>query len=234
MKKRNLLISLLSLALVAVIGVGATLAYFTDKTDVKNNVFTTGMVDITLTDTSDSEKATETETGIFFDEVMPGDLLDKNVYITVDKDSAPAYVGAFVSVDYSHFGRPEAYDVMGLVNDAMMRAGTMNNWNTYSVSVGGTDGVLYVYNQVVVGVLGGNAVDLTAAQGWQFFGAAMPMAIAGLVSGIAQGKTAVGAIHMTGKQPDASGKGITMTALVETYAILALLTSILLIYGIQL
>lgn len=149
MKKRNLLISLLSLALVAVIGVGATLAYFTDKTDVKNNVFTTGMVDITLTDTSDSEKATETETGIFFDEVMPGDLLDKNVYITVDKDSAPAYVGAFVSVDYSHFGRPEAYDVMGLVNDAMMRAGTMNNWNTYSVSVGGTDGVLYVYNQVV-------------------------------------------------------------------------------------
>lgn len=149
MKKRNLLISILSLALVAVIGVGATLAYFTDKTDVKNNVLTTGMVDITLTDTSDSEKATETETGIFFDEVMPGDLLDKNVYITVDKDSAPAYVGAFVSVDYSHFGRPEAYDVMGLVNDAMMRAGTMNNWNTYYVSVGGTDGVLYVYNQVV-------------------------------------------------------------------------------------
>ena len=149
MKKKNLLISLLSLALVAVIGVGATLAYFTDKTDVKNNVFTTGMVDITLTDTSDSEKATETETGIFFDEVMPGDLLDKDVYITVDKDSAPAYVGAFVSVDYSHFSRPDAYDVMGLVNDAMMRAGTMNNWNTYYVSVGSTDGVLYVYNQVV-------------------------------------------------------------------------------------
>jgi V/A-type H+-transporting ATPase subunit K len=38
---------------------------------------------------------------------------------------------------------------------------------------------------------------------------------------------------MTGKQPDASGKGITMTALVETYAILALLASILLMFGIQ-
>ncbi|HPE95267.1 MAG TPA: permease, partial [Bacillota bacterium] len=46
-----------------------------------------------------------------------------------------------------------------------------------------------------------------------------------------QGKAAVAAIHMTGKQPDASGKGITMTALVETYAILALLISILLIYS---
>lgn len=87
---------------------------------------------------------------------------------------------------------------------------------------------------VRVGVLGGDGVlDLSVSQGLQLFGAALPMAIAGLVSGICQGKAAVGAIHMTGKQPDASGKGITMTALVETYAILALLISILLIFGIQ-
>lgn len=87
---------------------------------------------------------------------------------------------------------------------------------------------------VRIGVLGGAPVELSMSQGWQFFGAAMPMAIAGLVSGICQGKAAVGAIHMTGKQPDASGKGITMTALVETYAILALLASILVLFGIQL
>ena len=87
---------------------------------------------------------------------------------------------------------------------------------------------------VRIGVLGGAPVELSMSQGWQFFGAAMPMAIAGLVSGSCQGKAAVGAIHMTGKQPDASGKGITMTALVETYAILALLASILVLFGIQL
>ena len=87
---------------------------------------------------------------------------------------------------------------------------------------------------VRIGVMGGAPVELSMSQGWQFFGAAMPMAIAGLVSGICQGKAAVGAIHMTGKQPDASGKGITMTALVETYAILALLASILVLFGIQL
>ena len=87
---------------------------------------------------------------------------------------------------------------------------------------------------VRIGVLGGAPVELSMSQGWQFFGAAMPMAIAGLVSGICQGKAAVGAIHMPGKQPDASGKGITMTALVETYAILALLASILVLFGIQL
>ena len=87
---------------------------------------------------------------------------------------------------------------------------------------------------VRIGVLGGAPVELSMSQGWQFFGAAMPMAFSGLVSGICQGKAAVGAIHMTGKQPDASGKGITMTALVETYAILALLASILVLFGIQL
>jgi V/A-type H+-transporting ATPase subunit K len=78
----------------------------------------------------------------------------------------------------------------------------------------------------------GTPVELTVAQGWSYFFATLPMAVVGLISGIAQGKTAAAAIQMTGKQPDASGKGITMTALVETYAILALLTSILLLFSL--
>ena len=60
----------------------------------------------------------------------------------------------------------------------------------------------------------------------------MPIALGGLFSAIYQGKVAVSAIHMTAKQPGASGKGITMTALVETYAILALLISILLVVNL--
>ena len=39
---------------------------------------------------------------------------------------------------------------------------------------------------------------------------------------------------MTAKDESAFAKGITITAIVETYAILALLVSILLIYSIQL
>ncbi len=101
----------------------------------------------------------------------------------------------------------------------------------------GTQGIygflVAILVMVYTGLLG-EPIDLTVAQGWAFFYATLPMGIVGLVSGIAQGKTAAAAIHMTGKQPDASGKGITMTALVETYAILALLTSILMINSIQL
>ena len=102
----------------------------------------------------------------------------------------------------------------------------------------GTQGIyaflIAVLTMVRIGLLGGGAVELTTQQGWAFFAACMPMAIVGLLSAVSQGKAAVAAIHMTAKQPEASAKGITMTALVETYAILALLVSVLLIFvGIQ-
>lgn len=79
---------------------------------------------------------------------------------------------------------------------------------------------------------GGAAADLSATQGWMYFFAGLPTGLVGLLSGMMQGRTAVAAIHMTAKQPDASAKGITMTALVETYAILALLSSILILISI--
>lgn len=98
----------------------------------------------------------------------------------------------------------------------------------------GTQGIYGFLTAVLImvrtGLLSGNPVALNAYQGWAFFAAAMPMAIVGLLSAISQGKAAVAAIHMTAKQPDSSAKGITMTALVETYAILALLVSVLLVF----
>lgn len=98
----------------------------------------------------------------------------------------------------------------------------------------GTQGIYGFLTAVLImvrtGLLSGNPVALSTYQGWAFFAAAMPMAIVGLLSAISQGKAAVAAIHMTAKQPDSSAKGITMTALVETYAILALLVSVLLVF----
>ncbi|MBC8586495.1 V-type ATP synthase subunit K [Youxingia wuxianensis] len=102
----------------------------------------------------------------------------------------------------------------------------------------GTQGIYGFLTAIIIivrmGLLGGTPVEVSVAQGWALFGAAMPIGIVGLLSAIYQGKTAVASIHMTAKQPDSSAKGITMTAMVETYAILALLVSILLVFGIQL
>lgn len=83
-----------------------------------------------------------------------------------------------------------------------------------------------------IGILGGSAEALSFAKGLMYFAACMPIAIVGLLSAISQGKAAVAGIHMIAKKPDQMSKGIIFAAMVETYAILALLVSILAIFGI--
>jgi len=101
----------------------------------------------------------------------------------------------------------------------------------------GTQGMYGFLTAIIVlgrlGLTTNNPALISTDQGWAFFGACLPIAIVGLVSAIFQAKMSVNAIHMTAKQPSSSGRGIMMTVLVETYAILALLASILMVNGIQ-
>ena len=59
--------------------------------------------------------------------------------------------------------------------------------------------------------------------------AALPIAAVGLFSAIKQARVAVAGINLLSKRPDQVGKAITSAALVETYAIFALLISVLLV-----
>lgn len=83
----------------------------------------------------------------------------------------------------------------------------------------------------VLAILGmGNIVaEMSAVAGAKIFAAAMPLALAGFTSGIFQGKTAVGGIYAVAKNEKISGKLILFPAMVETYAILGLVISILLL-----
>ena len=78
-----------------------------------------------------------------------------------------------------------------------------------------------------MGILSGTAVELTVAQGSYFLMASLPIAIVGLYSAIRQGKVAAAGISLIAKRPKEVGKAITSAALVETYAIFALLVSLL-------
>lgn len=106
MKKKNLITAAVSLALVAVVGVGATLAYFTDKTETKKNVFSAGKVSINLIDeTWDVDGQVKGEyyekdgiTGIQYEDIMPGDVLSKVVGVETAADSQDAYVAVRVTV----------------------------------------------------------------------------------------------------------------------------------------
>ena len=81
-----------------------------------------------------------------------------------------------------------------------------------------------------IGILGGSAPDLTT--GLLIFAACLPIGVVGLVSAIHQGRTAVAAIGIVAKKPEQFGKAMLFPAMVETYAILALLVSILAIFSI--
>lgn len=79
-----------------------------------------------------------------------------------------------------------------------------------------------------IGILG-TPVELTVAQGAYFLMAALPIAIVGFYSAIKQAKVAVSGVNLIAKRPDEVGKAITSAALVETYAIFAVLVSLLLV-----
>jgi len=68
---------------------------------------------------------------------------------------------------------------------------------------------------------------LSTQGGIGILAACLPMAVSGLFSAIYQGKVAVAGIGLVAKRPEESTKGILFTAMVEMYAILALLVSVL-------
>ena len=84
-----------------------------------------------------------------------------------------------------------------------------------------------------VGLLGGSVADLDVKTGLLILAATLPIGIVGLLSAISQGKTAAAAIGIVAKKPDQFGKAMLFPAMVETYAILALLISILAVTAIQ-
>jgi V/A-type H+-transporting ATPase subunit K len=84
-----------------------------------------------------------------------------------------------------------------------------------------------------VGLLG-EAADISISQGWQIFGACLPIAVTGLFSGIHQGKVCAAGIGVAEKKPAESMKAVIYGALVETYAVLGLVVTIFLLNGIKL
>ncbi|MEF9946202.1 MAG: V-type ATP synthase subunit K [Lachnospiraceae bacterium] len=84
-----------------------------------------------------------------------------------------------------------------------------------------------------VGLLGGQMANITPQTGLLILAACLPIGIVGLVSGKYQGQAAVAAIGVVAKKPEQFGKAMLFPAMVETYAILALLISILAVSSIQ-
>ena len=89
--------------------------------------------------------------------------------------------------------------------------------------------VIWFFALNVMGAFSGGIQPLTVTQGLTIFVSCLPMAMGGYRSAIYQGRVAAASINMAAKQPDDWSKGIILCVVVEFYAILSLLASILLL-----
>lgn len=101
----------------------------------------------------------------------------------------------------------------------------------------GTQGIYGLLTAFVIlskiGIVGGTPVEVGTLPGLMLFASALPIAIVGYYSSIAQGRAAAAGINIIAKRPGELAKAITFSAMVETYAVLALLGSILMVFGIN-
>ena len=89
--------------------------------------------------------------------------------------------------------------------------------------------VIWFFALNVMGAFSGGIQPLTITQGLTIFVSCLPMAMGGWRSAIYQGRVAAASINIVAKQPDDWSKGIILCVIVEFYAILSLLASILLL-----
>lgn len=104
-------------------------------------------------------------------------------------------------------------------------------------AIPGTQGIYGFLTGFIIisklGVLSGNIAQLTLGQGLLIFAASLPIMIVGLVSAIYQGRVAAAGVSIVAKKPEEVAKAITFAAMVETYAVLSLLISVLTITFIR-
>ncbi len=87
-----------------------------------------------------------------------------------------------------------------------------------------------IYGFIIGIIASGSIGGITElAEGFALCGAVLPMALSGLITGIIQGKSAVNCIYAVGKQDSLGGKLIIYPAMIEFYAILGLIVSIMLV-----
>ena len=89
--------------------------------------------------------------------------------------------------------------------------------------------VAWFFVLLTIGVFGGGVQTLSVAQGMAIFASCLPIALGGWLSAIFQGRVAAASINIVAKRPEEATKGIILCGIVEFYAILSLLATILLL-----
>ncbi len=147
---------------------------------------------------------------------------------------ALALLGAGLAVGLSCVGSAKGTGIAGEAGTGLLSEDPSKSGKVMVLQLlPGTQGlyglVVWFFALISMGMLDGTAVDMTVTEGMRYFVACMPMAIGGLLSAIAQGRVAAGSINILAKKPNDWSKGLILCGIVEFYAILSLLASMLML-----
>ena len=138
MNKKKLAVLLTTVSLLGVVGIGSTLAYFTDKTDVQNTI-TMGNVNISVTEPIFDEMTGGSKT---ITDVLPGQVIEKDPTISLEGSSADAYIrvklDVLVNGEVAEDSVREAV-LAGITDNGVVFASESDDW---TFGVGG----YYYYN----------------------------------------------------------------------------------------
>jgi V/A-type H+-transporting ATPase subunit K len=148
--------------------------------------------------------------------------------------TALAFLGAALAVGLCCVGSAKGTGIAGEAATGLLAEAPENFSKCLILQVlPGTQGlyglVVWFFTLFTMGVFSGGIVPLTLAQGTTIFFSCMPIALGGWLSAIAQGRVAAASINIVAKQPNDWVKGIILCGIVEFYAILSLLASVLLL-----
>ena len=147
-----------------------------------------------------------------------------------------AFLGAALAVGFSCAGSGRGTGVAGEAAAGLLAESPESFGKCLVLQVlPGTQGlyglVVWFMAMRAIGLFDAAGVmELTLAQGIAVFGACMPMAIGGYITAVAQGRVAASSVNLMAKNPSQFSKGIIMCGIVEFYAILSLLASILMVF----
>ncbi len=154
MKKKSIISLIAAVSLIAVIGVGSTLAYFTDN-DTATNVVTMGHVEIELDEPQFSEE-NENNT---IEDVVPNQEITKDPTITVVAGSESCYLRAKIEISET-LNAEQAAELLENINIGEKWVLSEDGYYYYQnkVEKSDKDQKVVLFDKVVIPELWGNEV----------------------------------------------------------------------------
>lgn len=144
-----------------------------------------------------------------------------------------ALVGAAIATIFAGIGSVKGVGMateagMGVLSEDSSKFGKLLVLELLPGTQGLYGFIVAVIIMLNIGALGGTLnTGMELSKGLLYLAASLPIAVGGLISGIAQGRAATAGIALIAKKGEDFSKAMVSTTLVEIYALLAFLVSLL-------